>query len=91
MPINIKEFNNIKERKIKTDSDLLEFLDFNETYITNDIQKFLEINHTATLQRLKKLNRQGYLKLIVTPKKNYCWEKIKDIEKKEDWTGYAFY
>ena len=91
MPINIKEFNNIKERKIKTDSDLLEFLDFNEIYVTNDIQKFLEINHTATLQRLKKLNRQGYLKLIVTPKKNYCWEKIKDIEEKEDWTGYAFY
>jgi len=91
LPITVKEFNNIKERKIKSDSDLLGFMDFEESYITNDIQKFLEINHTATLQRLKKLNRQGYLELVVTPKRNYRWKKIKDIEEKEDITGYMFY
>ena len=91
MPITVKEFNNIKERKIKSDSNLLGFMDFEENYNTNDIQKFLEINHTATLQRLKKLNRQGYLELVVTPKRNYRWKKIKDIEEKEDVTGYMFY
>ena len=91
MPITVKEFNNIKERKIKSDSNLLGFMDFEENYTTNDIQKFLEINHTATLQRLKKLNRQGYLELVVTPKRNYRWKKIKDIEEKEDVTGYMFY
>lgn len=91
MPITVKEFNNIKERKIKSDSDLLGFMDLDEHYTTNDIQKFLEINHTATLQRLKKLNRQGYLELVVTPKRNYHWKKIKDIEEKEDVTGYMFF
>ena len=91
MPITVKEFNNIKERKIKSDSDLLGFMDLEESYNTNDIQKFLEINHTATLQRLKKLNRQGYLELVVTPKRNYLWKKIKDIKEKEDMTGYMFY
>jgi len=91
LPITVKEFNNIKERKIKSDSNLLGFMDFEENYTTNDIQKFLEINHTATLQRLKKLNRQGYLELVVTPKRNYRWKKIKDIKEKEDITGYMFY
>lgn len=91
MPITVKEFNNIKERKIKSDSNLLGFMDFDENYTTNDIQKFLNINHTATLQRLKKLNRQGYLKLVVTPKRNYRWKKIKDIEEKESLTGWQFY
>ena len=91
MPIPIKEFNSIKERKSISDSELLNFMNFEENYITNDIQKFLNINHTATLQRLKKLNRLGYLKLVITPKRNYCWQKIKDIEEKEDLRGWYLY
>ena len=90
MPIELNKFFKIKENKIKKDKDMLKFMHIGKRYTTNDIQKFLEINHTATLQRLKKLVRQGFLKLHVH-RRIYNWEKIKDIEEEEITGGYKFY
>lgn len=90
MPIELNKFYKIKETKIKKDKDMLKFMHTGKRYTTNDIQKFLEINHTATLQRLKKLVRQGFLKLHVH-RRIYNWEKIKDIEEEEITGGYKFY
>jgi len=60
-----------------------------ELYTTNQIQKFLDINHTATLGRLKKLKRDKFIKLTMR-KRIYQWEKIKDIPEKELYSGYKF-
>ena len=89
MPITIKQFHLIKERKVREDRDLLGFMEMNQVYTTNDIQKFLLINHTATLQRLKKLKKLGYLKL--ENRKIYYWIKIKDMEIENDIKGWTFY
>ena len=89
MPIPIKQYDLIKERKIKSDRELLDFMEMDREYTTNDVQRFLEINHTATLQRLKKLRRLEFIKLI--NKKIYFWSKIKDMPEKDDTRGYKFY
>jgi len=89
MPIDIKQFNEIKERQVKDDRDLLDFMKKDEWYTTNDVQKFLKINHTATLQRLKKLNERSYIELKID--KIYKWLKVKDMEEKEIIGGYKFY
>lgn len=60
-----------------------------ELYTTNQVQKFLDINHIATLGRLKKLQRQKYIKLTMR-KRIYRWEKIKDIPEAEIFEGYKF-
>lgn len=88
MPIDIKEYKKIKERKVKDDSVLLDFMEMEKWYTTNDIQKFLNINHTATLQRLKKLSKRGYIELGVH--KIYRWKKIKSLEEVEIMDGYKF-
>lgn len=89
MTKTLKEFLDIQERKIKTDKELLSFMDQDTIYTTNDIQKYLDINHTATLGRLKKLNKQGYVKLI--NERIYKWKKLKDFEEEESVKGYKFY
>jgi len=88
MPIGIKEYKKIKEREVKDDSVLLDFMEMKTWYTTNDIQKFLNINHTATLQRLKKLSKRGYIELGVY--KIYRWKKIKSLEEVEIMDGYKF-
>lgn len=88
MTKNLKEYSQIKEKKTKTDEQLLKFMEYNRTYTTSNVQEYLKINHTATLQRLKKLAKQGYLRLIED--RIYRWEKIKDKEQKESYEGYYF-
>jgi len=90
MPIELSKFFKIKECKIKKDKDMLRFMHEGQSYTTNEMQKFLEINHTATLQRLKKLANQGFLKLHIN-KRIYNWEKIKDMKEEEIISGYKFY
>jgi len=90
MPIELKDYRDIKEKVVRTDKELLKFMQSMILYTTNDIQEFLEINHTATLQRLKKLVPGGYIKLY-TNNRIYQWEKIKDMEDKEIYRGYGFY
>jgi len=90
MPIELNKFYKIKERKIRKDRDLLRFMNTTQQYTTNDIQKFLEINHTATLQRLKKLEKLGFLVLHIN-RRIYNWEKIKDIQDEDMIAGYKFY
>lgn len=60
-----------------------------ESYTTGQVQKFLDINHTATLGRLKKLQKLQYVKLKMQ-KRIYHWEKIRDIPEKEITSGYKF-
>lgn len=88
MTKSLREFSNIKERRTKNDKQLLGFMKPDTIYTTSNIQKFLEINHTATLQRLKKLSRLGYIRLI--NERIYKWIKLKDIEEKEDYSGWTF-
>ena len=80
MTKNLREFKDIKESIIVTDKQLLDFMKFRNTYTTNDLQKFLTINHTATLQRLKKLHIRGFLDLI--NERIYRWRKLKNMEDK---------
>ena len=87
LPIKLKKYSNIREKRSKNDQELLLFMRPGELYITNQIQKYLDINHTATLGRLKKLQRQGYIKLKMK-RRIYHWEKIKDIPEKEIFEGY---
>ena len=89
MTKDLKEYFNIKERESKNDRQLLGFMKPETIYTTSDIQKFLKINHTATLQRLKKLSKLGYIKLI--NERIYKWIKLKDIEIKDDYRGQYFY
>lgn len=89
MTKDLREYSQIKERKIKTDKQLLGFMKVNIIYTTNDVQQFLKINHTATLQRLKKLSRLGYVELI--NERVYKWRKLSDMKEKDDMGGYKFY
>ena len=89
MTKSLKEFSNIKERNTRNDTQLLEYMRTDVIYTTSDIQKFLEINHTATLQRLKKLSKLGYIKLI--NERIYKWVKLKDMVEKEDYKGWMLY
>jgi len=86
LPIKLKKYSTIKEKISKNDQELLLFMRFDELYNTNKIQTFLDINHTATLGRLKKLKNQGYVELIMV-KRIYKWRKIKDIPEKEIYSG----
>lgn len=90
MGISLKDFNKIVEKKNKTNKELLKFMEDGRVYSTNEIQKFLDINQTATLQRLKKLASNGYIELFKNDR-IYQWKKIKEIEDKENYSGYGFY
>jgi len=89
LPIKFEKYSKIKEKKSKNDQELLLFMKREELYTTNQIQKFLDINHTATLGRLKKLKRDKFIKLTMK-KRIYRWEKIKDIPEKQLYAGYKF-
>ena len=89
MTKTLKEYSEIKEKKTKSDIELLRFMQFEKRYTTSNVQEFLKINHTATLQRLKKLTKQGYVRLI--SERIYKWEKIKDKKVVDDMRGYMFY
>lgn len=90
MGISLKDFNKIVEKKNKTNKELLKFMEDGRVYSTNEIQKFLDINQTATLQRLKKLASNEYIELFKNDR-IYQWKKIKEIEDKENYSGYGFY
>ncbi len=89
MTKTLKEYSEIKEKKTKSDIELLRFMQFEQRYTTSNVQEFLKINHTATLQRLKKLTKQRYVRLI--SERIYKWEKIKDKKVVDDMRGYMFY
>lgn len=77
MVINLKDYNNLEQRATKSNQQLLEFMNEDSAYTTTDLQKFLSIQHPATLQRLKRLTRLGYLELKVIGTTNY-WHKLKE-------------
>jgi hypothetical protein len=89
LPIELKDYLNIKEKQEKTDRELLRYFKMDQTYTTNDIQKFLCVNNAATLGRLKKLKRGGFVGLKVV-KRIYHWYKIKDMEEKQIMSGWLF-
>ncbi len=90
MPIPIKDYENLKSKRLKSNTELLLFMDKTQAYTTTDIEKFLGIRHPATLQRLKRLKEKGYIE-VKTQGKAYYWIKIKDWEPElnagepEDW------
>ena len=88
LPIKLKKYSTIKEKKSKSDRELLLFMKEGELYITSKIQKFLDINHTATLGRLKKLQKLKYIKRRMR-KRIYHWEKILDMEEPEIYEGFS--
>jgi len=83
MPISLREYHHLPEKNLKSNRDLLNFMKFNTPYTTTDLQKFLEIQHPAALQRLKKLKKSGYLKLEIT-KKEHKWFKEKDWPEEDE-------
>ncbi len=77
MPITEKEYNALPAKALKTNKELLEFMDPTMAYTTTDLQKFLNIQHPAALSKLKKLKANGYLELKINGK-NHFWKKLKD-------------
>jgi len=77
MVIGLKDYHSLEERPTKSNKQLLDFMDVNSAYTTTDLQKFLSIQHPATLQRLKRLTRLGYLEIKVIGNTNY-WHKLQD-------------
>lgn len=77
MPISEKEYNELPEKALKTNKELLDFMDNNTAYTTTDLQKFLNIQHPAALSKLKKLKKLEYLELKISGKSHY-WKKIKE-------------
>jgi DNA-binding Lrp family transcriptional regulator len=89
MPIDLNEYFNIKEKKEKSDRELLKFFKPDTMYTTNQIQEFLGVNNAATLGRLKKLKRGGFLELKII-KRIYHWYKVKEMDEKQIITGWLF-
>lgn len=77
MPITEKEYNELPEKSLKTNKELLDFMDNHTAYTTTDLQKFLNIQHPAALSKLKKLKKLEYLELKISGKSHY-WKKIKE-------------
>lgn len=77
MPIPIKEYNELPEKALKSNKELLDHMSKTEAYTTTDLQNFLKIQHPAALSKLKKLKVNGYLELKVSGKCHY-WAKIKE-------------
>ena len=77
LPITEKEYNELPEKALKTNAELLEFMDNHTAYTTTDLQKYLNIQHPAALSKLKKLKLGGYLELKISGKSHY-WKKLKD-------------
>ena len=77
MPIDLKEYEALKEKKLKSNKELLQFMSQSQAYTTTELQIFLGIQHPAALQRLKKLKRDEFIELKVSGKTHY-WKKIKE-------------
>ena len=83
MPINLNDYNNLQGKELKSNKELLDYMDDNQAYSTTDIEKFLGIQHPAALQRLKRLARDKFIELKKDGKKHW-WHKIKEWPKQED-------
>ena len=79
MPINLGEYQNIKEKELKSNKTLLDWMKPQEAYTTTEVQVFLGIHHPAALQRLKRLQQIGYVEYKIIGKAKY-WRKIKEWE-----------
>jgi DNA-binding Lrp family transcriptional regulator len=89
LPIELEKYYSIKERKEKSDRELLKFFKKDNRYSTTDVQEFLGVNNAATLGRLKKLKKAGYLGLKIE-RRVYNWFKIKDIKEDQIVDGWLF-
>ena len=89
MPIKLEEYYGIKEKKEKSDRELLKFFNAGKYYTTNDIQKYLNVNNAATLGRLKKLKHGDYIGLKII-KRIYNWYKIRDMDEEQILDGWLF-
>lgn len=58
-------------------------MDPDKAYTTTDIEKFLKIEHPATLQRLKKLETKGFLEKR-WDKRKHLWRKVKEWPDDDD-------
>jgi len=58
-------------------------MDSTIAYTTTDLQKFLKIEHPATLQRLKKLEVKGFVEKR-WEKRKHLWRKIKEWPEEEE-------
>jgi len=83
MPIDLREYEQLKEKKLKSNKELLGFMTEIEAYTTTELQRFLGIQHPAALQRLKKLKRDGFIELKISGKTHY-WKKAKDWPEADD-------
>lgn len=77
MPITEKEYIALPTKNLKTNKELLEFMDKDKAYTTTDLQNFLNIQHPAALSKLKKLKLGEYLELKISGKSHY-WKKLKN-------------
>jgi predicted HTH transcriptional regulator len=77
MPIDLKDYLALPEKTLKSNRELLDFMDSEKAYTTTDLQNFLKIQHPAALSKLKKLKANGYLELKISGKSHY-WRKIKE-------------
>lgn len=79
MPISLKEYTNIKEKKLVNNEALLDFMRFETEYTTPDIRRFLQISRNAVIQRLRDLEKKGY----VSSRQHrhvFIWKKMRDYD-----------
>ena len=79
MPIDLKEYQAIQEKELKSNKILLDWMKPEEAYTTTEVQVFLGIHHPAALQRLKRLQQIGYVEYKIIGKAKY-WRKLKEWE-----------
>lgn len=77
LPISIKDYNDLPAKVLKSNKELLDYMEKDKAYTTTDLQKFLNIQHPAALSKLKKLKQKGYLELKISGKSHY-WRKIQE-------------
>lgn len=79
MPIDLKEYQAIQEKELKSNKILLDWMKPEQAYTTTEVQIFLGIHHPAALQRLKRLQQIGYVEYKIIGKAKY-WRKLKEWE-----------
>ncbi len=77
MPIDIKDYQLLQGKELKSNEELLTFMNKDKAYSTTDIEVFLGIQHPAALQRLKRLARDEFIELKKDGKKHW-WHKVKE-------------
>ena len=77
MPIDLDDWNNIEERELKSNEELLTWMHPDQAYTTTEVQTFLKIHHPAALQRLKRLEQLSFVEFKTLGKTKY-WRKIKN-------------